>query len=164
MKTDKSAPEDRAGHGSDLAAVEPTADAALPRSEASRRAALISAIEGEMVPRLLMAYRIAGAEQDGCGAHGEGTDRWDVEELARLLVAHGPEIAWAFVEAVRRRGVPHERICLELLAPAGHRLAEQWAHRDFGRSELALGLNRLITVLQEVGKAANKERQESRHS
>ena len=158
MQTDDSAAPDRAGHYTDQSAPNAAADPSPPRLGHSRRAALISTIEGEMVPRLLMLRRAATTEQDGAGFPAKTTDASDVEELARLLVAHGPEIAWAFVEAVRRRGVPHERICLELLAPAGHRLAEQWAHRDFGKSELALGLNGLRTVLLEIGIAAKKDR------
>lgn len=144
----------------------PTAEetaAAPPRSSDSRRAALISTLEGEVVPRLLMLCRTANAQQASAGSR-KTTDRWDVEELARLLVAHGPETAWAFVEAVRQRGVPHERICLDLLVPVAHRLAEQWERRDFGHPELTLGLEGLLMVVVEIGKAAKKTGQFSRHS
>jgi len=46
----------------------------------SRQAALISTIEGEMVPRLLMLCRTAGAGRDRASAPGRTTDDWDVEE------------------------------------------------------------------------------------
>ena len=49
-----------------------------------------------------------------------------------------------------------------LLAPAARRLAEQWEHRDFGKSELTLGLHGLRTVLLEIGNAAKNERHVSR--
>ena len=103
MQTDESAPEDRAGFCPDQSATETTASPSRPPSRQSRRAALISTIEGEMVPRLLMLCRTAGPEQGGAGCTCETADAGDVEELARLLVAHGPEMARAFVEAVRRR-------------------------------------------------------------
>jgi hypothetical protein len=164
MQTDDSALQDRADLCTDRSATESTGNASLPSSSDSRRAALISAIEGEVVPRLLMLCRSAGAERDSAGSRGMTTDRWDVEELARLLVAHGPDTAWAFVESVRQRGVPHERICLELLAPTAHRLAEQWEHRDFGNPELAHGLDGLLTVLLRIGHAARKDAHVSRHS
>ena len=150
MQTDDSAPEDRAADA--------TADSPRTRSVHSRRAALISTIEGEMVPRLLMLCRTAEVDPHSAGFPVEATDPWDVEEFARLLVAHGPEIAWAFVEAVHERGVPYERICVGLLAPAARRLAEQWEHRDFGKSELSLGLDGLRTVLMEIGTAARNDR------
>jgi hypothetical protein len=158
MQTDESAPEDRAGLCPDQSATETTASPSRPPSRQSRRAALISTIEGEMVPRLLMLCRTAGPEQGGAGCTCETADAGDVEELARLLVAHGPEMARAFVEAVRRRGVPYERICVGLLAPAARRLAEQWEHRDFGKSELKLGQDGLLTVLREIGNAARADR------
>jgi len=161
MQTDDSAPEDRAVHCTDQSATETTADPARPRSGHSRRTSLISTIEGEMVPRLLMLSRTAGAEQDSAGSPGNATNPWEVEELARLLVAHSPEIARAFVEAVSQRGVPYERICVGLIAPAARRLAEQCKHRDFGKSELALGLDGLRTVLLEIGNAAKNDRHAS---
>jgi hypothetical protein len=105
-----------------------------------------------------MLSRTTRTEQDSVGDRGVAADAWDVEEFARLLVAHGPDIAWAFVEAVRQRGVPYERICVRLIAPAARRLAEQWAHRDFGKSELTLGLDGLRTVLLEIGNAAKIDR------
>jgi hypothetical protein len=146
MQTNDSAPEN------------PTADPSRPPSSQSRQAALISTIEGEMVPRLLMLCRTASAERDRASNRGCETDASDVEELARLLVAHGPDIAWAFVEAVRQRGMSYERICVQILAPAARRLAEQWEHRDLGKSELALGLVGLRTVLFEIGNAAKHDR------
>jgi hypothetical protein len=51
-----------------------------------------------------------------------------------------------------------------LLAPAARRLAEQWERRDFGKSELTLGLTGLRTVLLEIGNAAKNERHVSRGS
>ncbi len=161
MQTDDSAPENREGHSS-VAATATAHPSAPPRNGHARRAALISTIEGEMVPRLLMLCRSAGPEQSTTGSPGKTTEPWDVEELARLLVAHGPEIAWAFVEAAHRRGVTYDRICVGLLAPAARRLAEQWEHRDFGKSELTLGLHGLRTVLLEIGNAAKNERHGSR--
>ena len=115
-----------------------------------------------MVPRLLMLCRTVGPEHTMTGFPGKTTEPWDVEELARLLVAHGPDIAWAFVEAAHRRGISYDRLCVGLLAPAARRLAEQWEHRDVGKSELTLGLHGLRTVLVEIGNAAKNERHVSR--
>ena len=154
MQTDDSTPP----------AAEDTSGASSPRGSDARRAAMISTLEGEMVPRLLMLCRTASAEQVGASSHGKTTDRWDVEEFTRLLVLHGPEMAWAFVEAIRQRGVPHERICLDLLAPAAHRLAEQWEHRDFGNPELRLGLDGLLMVLAQIGRVANTNGRTPRQS
>jgi len=163
MQTDNSPSENRAGHCTDQFASEGRADQARPGASQSRQAALISTIEGEVVPRLLMLCRTAEVEHQRANSPGRTTDDWDVEELARLLVAHGPEVAWGFVEAVHQRGVPYERICVLLLAPAARRLAEQWEHQDFGKSELALGLDGLRTVLHEIGNAAKNDRQVFRH-
>ena len=158
MQKNNSAPEDSADHFREQSATDTNANASPLRLGDPRRASLVSTIEGEMVPRLLMLCRTSAAEQYRANCSCETTDRWDVEELARLLVAHGPEAARAFVEAVRQRGVSYERICVGLLAPAARRLAEQWEHQDFGRSELKLGQDGLLKVLREIGNAAKNDR------
>jgi hypothetical protein len=167
MRTDDFVTEERAGDCDDRTVSEATADPARRPREQSRRAALIRTIEGEMVPRLLMLCREAGAERVRAGAAAQTSpwtagpwttgpgdiEAWDVEELARLLVAHGPEMAREFVETVRQRGVPYESICVELLAPTARRLAEQWEQWDLGYSDLALSLGNLTAVVLEIGAA-----------
>jgi hypothetical protein len=118
------------------------------------RATLISTLEGEIVPRLLMLSRSAGRAMTSAGAASTATGPDDVEELARVLLAHCPDSAQEFVEAVRQRGVPYDRICLGLLIPAAQHLAERWERRELSYQQLSLGLNTLRTVVVDVGGAA----------
>lgn len=154
MATERFDAEDSACLGMDHAVPDAKANQRRPPSDSSRRAALTSMIEGEIVPRLLMLFRSAGPAKAGVGAASTATDPDDVEELARVLLAHCPEAAHEFVEAVRHRGVAYDRICLGLLIPAAHCLAERWERRELSFQELALGLNALHAVVREIGGAA----------
>lgn len=123
--------------------------------DASQRAALISMLEGEIVPRLLMLDRSAGA----CSADGGSADADacpdDVDELAGVLLGRHPALAREVVQAVRERGVPDDRICSELLMPVAHRLADLWESHELGYQQLALGLEQLRTMVLEIGGAAD---------
>jgi hypothetical protein len=124
----------------------------------AQSAALVSTLEGEIVPRLLVLCRSTGQSGAIAGAAG-ATDPGDVEELARLLLAHGPALAYEFVAAVLQRGVPYDRICLDLLVPAAHRLAQQWECREIAYQEVAHGLSALhAVVLDIVGEARSTRR------
>jgi len=154
--------ENRTATNGILSANRAVPGSATALNSADGRRAITSTIEGDIVPRLLLMCRthIAGQDQPPMPA---SPHPWDIDELARLLIAHGPETAWSFVEAVRHRGVPAHRICLELLAPTAHRLAEQWEQREFGEPELALGLDRLLTVLLGMERVASSSRQKPSH-
>jgi MerR family transcriptional regulator, light-induced transcriptional regulator len=116
--------------------------------------ALIGTLEGEIVPRLLMVCRsVAPAKSASCGG-ADVMDAGDVQELARLLLAHGPKVASEFVEVMRQRGIAYDRICVDLLVPAAHRLAEHWERRDLSYPELKVGLDALQSVVAGIGDTA----------
>ena len=117
-----------------------------------RLRALARTIEAEIVPRLLMSFarssRSNDASNDGRGLPEPG----DMDELARLLLAHEAEVASAFVQIVRQRGTSAERICLDLLAPVAKRLGTLWESGLCDFNELTRGLERLQAILHDVSK------------
>jgi len=121
-----------------------------PCADEERMRALARTIEAEIVPRLLMSLAASrqAAARAGTAPTTPGSD--DVDELARLLLAHDGEIASAFVQILRQRGTPVERICLDLLAPVARRLGKLWEQDVCDFAELTVGLERLHLVLREV--------------
>lgn len=154
MESGESDADEPAGLGTEDAVPERKAPPRWPSSDGSRRGELIGTLEGEIVPRLLMLYRSAGPAKTCVGAASTATGPDDVEELARVLLAYRPDTAYEFVEAVRQRGVPYDRICVGLLIPTAQRLAERWERRELSYRQLTLGLNALHAVVLEVGGAA----------
>jgi methanogenic corrinoid protein MtbC1 len=123
------------------------------RTGEAAMARLVRTIEGEIIPRLMLAHRDApagGTATGGTVALGPG----DVAELTRLVLAHGAEVARAFVAALRAQGAAVESIYLDLLAPAARRLGKMWEDDLCDFSEVTIGLYRLqqaAHALREVG-------------
>jgi hypothetical protein len=158
MRTDRYDFEDSEGAGEDRAAGNP----GLHRIGLRQHNHMINTIEAEIVPRMLLLLRQTGAVEAGPDLVPDPIDEGDVDELARLLLGHGVEVAGAFVEVVRQRGVPDGLICLRLLAPAVQRLAERWERQDLGYPELAVGLSGLQTLLLEVSRVSHDDPRRSR--
>lgn len=131
-------------------------------TEADRFARVVRAIEGEIVPRLLMSFiaphRTAIAPHRPAGRLEQALLRRhdDVTELARLLLSDDSWAAGGFIQAMRRDRVPLDRIYLELLAPAAHRLRELWENNECDFAQFAIGMERLLNVLQFVAESANE--------
>jgi methanogenic corrinoid protein MtbC1 len=116
----------------------------------ARRARLVRTIEGEIVPRLVLARR-AVRDDGAAGPGGYGTpDETDVLELVRLLMQHELGVATAYVETVRQRGATLDLICLELLAPAARELGRRWEYEECDFLQVTLALCRLHQLLREL--------------
>jgi len=120
------------------------------RPERGRTAGLASTIEGEIIPRLVLAQRAAaGAERlDRKGPLV--LDASHIAELAELLVKQEPPVALAYVEAIRAQGPSLGSIYLDLLAPTARRLGELWHEDRCSFFEVTLGLCALHQLLRSM--------------
>lgn len=137
-------------------------DAGAVDSEA-QMARLVRTIEGEIVPRLVMARRVVRVPAAAylCGAMTSDVatsredadlklDDADVKELVRVLLAHDVSVASAFVETVRQRGASLESVCLRLLAPAAREFGLLWEEDQCDFMQVTVGLCRLHHLLREL--------------
>jgi len=101
------------------------------------RDTLLQAIEGEVIPRLLLAHRRQNRRPEPTppAAVADGDSRvqgvsqpgpYDIKHLAELVLRREKAEAERFVAAVRARGVDSEAILLDLLAPAARYLGAMW--------------------------------------
>ena len=101
------------------------------------RETLLQAIEGEVIPRLLLAHRrrnrrpepvppAAVADGDSLSLATSQPAPHDIKHLAELVLRREKAEAERFVAAVRARGVDSEAILLDLLAPAARYLGAMW--------------------------------------
>jgi methanogenic corrinoid protein MtbC1 len=111
-------------------------------------ARLVRTVEAEIVPRLLLSRRSMPATP--VPANAEDLDAGDAAELARLLLLHEVEIPFAYVEAIRYRGVSVQHIYIHLLAPAARRLGLLWERDECDFVQVTLGLGRLHQLLQRL--------------
>jgi methanogenic corrinoid protein MtbC1 len=125
------------------------ATSAAPAEE-ERMARLVRTIEGEIVPRLVLARRVRQQQESAKERVVRAPDASDVTELVRLLLAHDVAVASGYVEAVRARGATLEMVCLELLAPAARELGLMWERDECDFMQVTVGLCRLHQLLREI--------------
>jgi MerR family transcriptional regulator, light-induced transcriptional regulator len=114
---------------------------------------LLRTIEGEIIPRLLLAHQSAPAARGSEGIARGAAQSEDITEFARLVMAHDVAVATSFIQAMLARGLLLEQIYLDLLAPAARLLGEWWEEdlRDF--TEVTSGLCRMHQLLHEFAPA-----------
>jgi MerR family transcriptional regulator, light-induced transcriptional regulator len=113
---------------------------------------LARAIEGEIIPRLVLARRAAGRDQSSRHSHLV-LDAGHAEQLTELLLRQDAAVALAFVETLRSDGVSLGAIYLDLLAPAARRLGELWHEDRCNFFDVTLGLCALHQVLRSLAPA-----------
>ncbi|SCZ43011.1 cobalamin B12-binding domain-containing protein [Afifella marina] len=114
---------------------------------------ILTTIEGEIIPRLMLAHRVGWGEPHLNCVEGTGVDAVDVDEFARLLLARDASVAFAYVDMARARGVGLEALLLELMAPAATRLWDFWNDDRCDFAEVTIGMSRLQHLLRELGPA-----------
>ena len=109
------------------------------------RAELSRVIEGEILPRLLLAHDCLARPESGTPP--PNPDRLDIAEFARRLCGAEPGPAWEFIVAARRMGRTTSELFLEVLTPTARYLGKLWEtdHCDF--VEVTVGLRRLQEIL-----------------
>jgi methanogenic corrinoid protein MtbC1 len=121
-------------------------------------AGLVRTIEGEIIPRLMLAH--VGVERLSLSPslhHDRVPADEDVAELTRLVVAHDAPIALSYVEAMRAQGMTVETIYVGLLGPAAQRLGDLWEEDFCDFTEVTVGLWRLQQVLRALSPTFQNE-------
>lgn len=107
-------------------------------------------IEGEVIPRLMLAHR---ADVSAATRGGDAVAEEDVAEFVRLALRHDVEVLREFATAVRERGQSLERLFLELFAPAARRLGALWDDDQVDFSTVSIALSRLHRLLLDLSVA-----------
>jgi len=109
---------------------------------------LVRTIEGEIIPRLVLAHRQEPHGQSAPDADTPSPTQADVEEFTRLILTHDIEVALSFVDAMRAQGTSLEAIFLDLLAPSARRLGDLWVADLCSFMDVTLGLGGLQRILR----------------
>lgn len=113
---------------------------ALPTDRAD---ALFSAVESEIIPRLMLLQRAAkGLVEPSANATNDALVLGEQQVLAFTdLIIEGHEPALSYLNGLVSQGVALDTLCLDLLAPAARRLGDLWNADlcDFVVVTIALG-------------------------
>lgn len=112
------------------------------------------AVELHVLPRLVLAHTCTCEEMSATASPLQSDE---VAELSDRVLAGDDMGALAFVEAVLARGMPVERIYLDVLAPTARHLGEMWNRDTCDFTQVTLGLWRLHRVLREFSAAFGSE-------
>jgi methanogenic corrinoid protein MtbC1 len=119
-----------------------------------RIAGLVRTIEGEIIPRLMLAHAARGRELvSASGAPARPVEPEHVDTLIRAVMAEDTTAALQLVRSLAASGISLETIYLELLSPAARRAGELWEADQCSFTDVTIGLWRLQEVMHEVGMA-----------
>jgi MerR family transcriptional regulator, light-induced transcriptional regulator len=126
------------------------------RSDAAndmRMSQLARTIEQEIIPRLMLAHRVAQEPLRRSFAHTHAICEHDIVQFAKLVLSQDEDAALAMIDSLRTRGVSVEKIYLDLLAPTARYLGTLWDEDLCNFTDVTVGLGRLQRVLRELGPA-----------
>jgi methanogenic corrinoid protein MtbC1 len=120
-----------------------------PLASDSWRAELSRVIEGEILPRLLLAHSRQPAP--GPVEFRESPADLKIDDFVERLLADDAQSAWRSVAELQGNNRTSQEILLEYLAPAARQLGTLWEtdQRDF--VDVTVGLNRLHDILRRLG-------------
>ncbi len=107
-----------------------------------------SIIEGDIIPRLLVAHSSGAAAQTDAGS--AEIDPCDASRFATLPLELEAAGLLTEVDAFLAAGVSVEAVYLDLLAPAARRLGTMWTDDDCDFIDVTMGLWRLQEVMREI--------------
>ena len=112
--------------------------------DAQRQMLLKRTVETEIIPRLLLARRVAlPVLREVLPDQAE-----HVQSLVGLVLAQDLGIAETYVDGLREAGRLPEQLYLDLLAPAARQLGDMWLEDKCDFTEVTVGLWRLGQVLR----------------
>jgi methanogenic corrinoid protein MtbC1 len=112
---------------------------------------VVRTLEREILPRLVLVHRGEARPRVSRAVEESPPTATEVGDFVQLLMAHDSGVAYAFVDAMRLRGVAPHAICLKLLAPAASRLGQMWEQDSCSFMQVTMGLCRLHRVLHRLG-------------
>lgn len=117
---------------------------------------LVRVIEGEIIPRLLLAHRgpPTGPPASGLAAETSVNAAYlgDIESFARLVLTSEPGEIVDRVQFLVDGGIKLERVYLELLAPVARLLGIYWLEDRCSFAEVTLGLSHLHQAVHLLGR------------
>lgn len=111
---------------------------------------LSQVIEGEIIPRLLLAHRNDPDRTILPGDAPVGVLALDVDMMAPMVLAPDTFALMRHVEGFLARGVSVKNVFVDLLAPVARRLGEFWDADACDFIDVTMGLWRLQEVVREV--------------
>ena len=121
----------------------------------ARLSQLATVIEGEIIPRLMMAHRVTAEAwvpdaSDADASEPPTIDAAQIESFTEMVLASDAEATRAFCDKMVQRGVETPQLLLSLLAPTARRLGEMWESDEADFTAVTVGLCQLQQIMREL--------------
>jgi MerR family transcriptional regulator, light-induced transcriptional regulator len=133
------------------------------RGTGARNNHLLQTIEGEIIPRLVLARRATGDVPAPTAPAGWTPGHELIAEIADLVARKDVGAAATRIDALRQSGLTVETLYLELLAPAARYLGELWEADIVDFTTVTLGCTRLQQLLHELSPSFFREAEQHEH-
>jgi len=114
---------------------------------ADHAAELAKMVEGEIIPRLMLAHRAESSPAEAI-VDKERFGPEATESFARMVLSADSDSLIAFVGTLLQSGVPMEIIYVDLMIPAARMLGEYWDDDTVSFADVTIGLGRLQHVVR----------------
>ncbi len=109
-------------------------------------------IEGEIIPKLLMAHAVeASGKSNGSKRQSTEISARDAHRFASMPLELEAAGLMEEIDSFLADGVTVEAVYLDLLAPAARKLGDMWCEDECDFIEVTMGLWRLQEVMREIG-------------
>ncbi|MEO0879761.1 MAG: cobalamin B12-binding domain-containing protein [Pseudomonadota bacterium] len=111
--------------------------------------ALFNTIEGEIVPRLMLAHRQTAHGAANREAIAATVTPDDQNQFLSHVLSENSVSARQFASEMLRRGVPRDALLLDLISGTARRLGEMWEDDVCNFTDVTLGLCRLHEIVRD---------------
>lgn len=131
-------------------------DSCVPGKQKSREARgsdardIVRVIEGEIIPRLILARRYCGCCTEGAETLELGASH--VEELTKLLLTRDDNVPLVYVRELLAEGASLGAVYRDLLGPVARRLGELWSSDHCSFFEVTVALSSLHQLLHALSR------------
>lgn len=115
-------------------------------------------IESAIIPRLLVNHGLSAPVVENFNRSAPPIGAAMINSFVTLLISQDNSKAPAFLEGLMDRGIPMERLLLELLAPAARLMGEMWTADLCSFVDVTLGLSRIQQMLRQCRGLSNGQR------
>jgi methanogenic corrinoid protein MtbC1 len=125
------------------------------QAPAPANAHLAQLVEGEIIPRLMLAhsdFQPAGGREPASGPDGAfKLCPSTTEQFVRLLLEGEADAVHAYVERLLGRGLCLDALYVDLVIPAARRLGDYWVDDTASFTDVTIALGRLQQIVRTLG-------------
>lgn len=115
------------------------------------RQSMLSVLEEQIIPRLVLAHPVVANPLAAMEAARRAPTTTEVRHLARLCLDDDRAAVAAMIDKLQAEGLPLETIFIDLVAPAARLLGTMWENDQIGFDQVTMGLVLMHEIVHGMG-------------